>query len=241
MPRVSRLEAEKNRGAIERASARLFRERGLRASLKQVMGAAGLTHGGFYGHFRSKDELVAAACAAAFAGSVGRWRRRAAGAANRRAARAALVEGYLAPRNRRSVGTGCPLCSLATDVAREAEDMPVRRAFREGLEGLLGILAQVQPRGTRRRRERALAQLSALVGAMLLARATSGSVLSQEILRAARRSLLAGAKAARVRPTARVRPAASVRPAARVRPAASVRPAARAPSAGARAAAKAIA
>jgi TetR/AcrR family transcriptional repressor of nem operon len=191
VPRVSKAQTEKNRTAIEQASSRLFREQGLAASLKEVMGAAGLTHGGFYGHFRSKDELVTAACATAFAASVERWRKRTAAANSRRSAHAALIEGYLTPHNRAAAGTSCPIAALATDVGREPEGKPVRRAFRAGLEQLIEILAAAQPAAdSDGARDAALTELSTLVGAMVLARATSGSGLSDQFLNAARRSLL---------------------------------------------------
>jgi TetR/AcrR family transcriptional repressor of nem operon len=194
MPRVSRAEAEKNRGAIEQASSRLFRELGLQASLKDVMGAAGLTHGGFYGHFGSKDELVAAACASAFTASVERWRKKGAQSKDRCSARAALIESYLTPHKRSSMGTGCPLSALSIDVAREPDDKPVRKTFREGLEQLVGILAGLQPASSAgNSRDKALAELSTLVGAMVLARATMGHELSDAFMNAAKRSLLPGA------------------------------------------------
>jgi TetR/AcrR family transcriptional regulator, transcriptional repressor for nem operon len=191
MPRVSRAETEKNRDAIEKASSRLFREQGLQASLKGVMGAAGLTHGGFYGHFKSKDDLVAAACASAFATSVERWQKSCADAADRPAARASLIESYLTPHKRSSMGTACPLSALAADVAREPEGKPVRKVFRDGLERLLGILSAVEPDGCAGgARGKALSELSALVGAMVLARAAMGSELSDEFMNAAKRTLL---------------------------------------------------
>jgi TetR/AcrR family transcriptional repressor of nem operon len=193
MPRVSRAETQKNRGAIEAASSRLLREQGLQASLKGVMGAAGLTHGGFYGHFNSKDDLMAAACASAFAESVERWQKRCADADDRPAARAALIESYLTAQKRASMGTGCPLSALATDVAREPERKPVRKAFREGLAQLVEILSSVEPiDGACDAREKALTDLSTLVGAMVLARASIGSELSDEFMSAAKRSLLKG-------------------------------------------------
>jgi TetR/AcrR family transcriptional regulator, transcriptional repressor for nem operon len=195
VPRVSKATAEKNRDAIERASSRLFRERGLRASLNDVMGAAGLTHGGFYGHFRSKDDLVGTACAQAFAESVERWRKRIGEAGDRPAAHAALIEGYLTAQNRASAGTSCPLAALATDVGRESEDKPVRRMFHDGLERLIDLLTRVQAVRGKRARERALTEISTLVGAMVLARATSGRPLSDEIMGVARRSLLENASA----------------------------------------------
>jgi TetR/AcrR family transcriptional repressor of nem operon len=189
VPRVCRTETEKNRRAIRQASSRLFREQGLSASVSDVMSAAGLTHGGFYGHFGSKDELAADACAAAFAESAARWRQRIEAAAG--SARAALIEGYLTPRNRAAIGAGCPIAALATDVARQAPGKPVRRAFGEGLERLIAMLAEVEPRrGAGTARARALTELATLVGAMVLARAADGTCLSDEFMQAARRSLL---------------------------------------------------
>jgi len=198
MPRVCRAETEKNRSAIRQASARLFREQGLRASVNDVMGAAGLTHGGFYGHFASKDELAAEACATAFAESAGRWGKRVSGAPDLAAAHAAIIEGYLTPENRTAVGTSCPMAALATDVAREAADKPVRKTFRKGLERLIAALAEVEPaRGADGARVQALSELATLVGAMVLARATLGHPLSDEIMDAARQSLLTRASSAR--------------------------------------------
>jgi TetR/AcrR family transcriptional regulator, transcriptional repressor for nem operon len=200
MPRVCRAETEKNRNAIRQASARLFREQGLRASVTDVMKAVGLTHGGFYGHFGCKDELAAEACATAFAESVARWSKRVAGAPGRRSAHAALIEGYLSPRNRSAVGGGCPIAALATDVAREPADKPVRRTFRAGLERLVAMLADVEPgRGADAARTQALTELATLVGAMVLARATEDHPLSDEFMTAARQSLLAGRPSARRR------------------------------------------
>jgi TetR/AcrR family transcriptional repressor of nem operon len=191
MPRVCRAETEKNRTAIRRASSRLFREQGLRASVSDVMSAAGLTHGGFYGHFGCKDDLAADACAMAFAESVARWRKRTLGAADRPSAHAALIEGYLTAGNRAAIGTGCPIAALATDVARESLDKPVRRAFHEGLERLIAMLAELESRrGAGAARAQALAELATMVGAMVLARATDGSALSDEFMHAARSSLL---------------------------------------------------
>ena len=75
MPRVSKEQTDRNRLLIEAASARLFKERGLNGvSVTDIMASAGLTHGGFYGHFESKDELAAVACERAFGESVVRWR-----------------------------------------------------------------------------------------------------------------------------------------------------------------------
>src|SRR5271170_2549103 len=120
MPRVSREQFISNRTAITEASARLLRERGIKGlSVSELMAAAGLTHGGFYGHFASKDALAAEACSLAFEHSAERWKNRVAGNADADSARAALVEGYLTPKSRSSPGTSCPAAALAGDVARE--------------------------------------------------------------------------------------------------------------------------
>jgi TetR/AcrR family transcriptional repressor of nem operon len=195
MPRVSRAEARHHREAITDASARLFKERGLKAvSVSDLMGAAGLTHGGFYGHFESKDALAGVAVAHAFEQSVERWRRRVAGKADAAEGRAALVEPYLSPRSVREVGLGCPTVSLASDVAREPAEAPIRAAYGAGLEGLLQVLASVEASGDAAAdRQAALADYATMVGALMLARATAGAPLSDELLAAARARLLPSA------------------------------------------------
>jgi TetR/AcrR family transcriptional repressor of nem operon len=196
MPRVSRERAAANRASITEASARLFGERGIDAvSVSDLMGAAGLTHGGFYGHFDSKDALAVEACAAAFGRSVGRWQKRVLDADDRAAARKAIVQGYLSAESRASPGTSCPTATLAGDVARAPAGAAVRKVFAGGVEELADLLAGLQETGERSSdRRQALADLSTLVGALLLARATAGEDVSDEFLSAARRHLLGAAK-----------------------------------------------
>src|SRR6202161_4039484 len=101
MPRVSREQADRNRIAITEASARLFREQGVdNVSVAELMAAAGLTHGGFYGHFESKEELAGEACRWAFARSVERWKKRIAEKNDPGVARAALTDSYLSAQSR---------------------------------------------------------------------------------------------------------------------------------------------
>jgi TetR/AcrR family transcriptional regulator, transcriptional repressor for nem operon len=185
MPRVSRAQAQRNDAAIRRAAAALLRQQGLKVSVAQVMAAAGLTAGGFYGHFGSKDQLLASGCTTAFEESAQRWEQRAAAAPD--AAPAALIDAYLDAQG--PVLHGCPIASLATDVAREPAELPVRAAFAAGLERLLGILAGKQGGPAGAARETALLQLSAMVGAVTLARATRGSALSQDLLKGVRQGL----------------------------------------------------
>src|SRR5579862_2729177 len=101
MPRASKQEFQDHRAAITEASARLFREHGVdNVSVAELMAAAGLTHGGFYGHFASKDELAGAACRRAFGRSVERWKKRVADKDDHRAARSALTDSYLSSQSR---------------------------------------------------------------------------------------------------------------------------------------------
>lgn len=188
MPRVSREQTDENRRLIEAASARLFKERGLNGvSVTDIMASAGLTHGGFYGHFESKDELAAVACERAFGESALRWRALVKEDAGEQAFVDALAKHYLSAKQRDEPGGGCPAVGLATDVAREDTTKPVRGVYVQGLKSMLGRLASFAgPRPSKRARQRAIARLSMLVGAATLARAVRGDPLSDEILTAVR-------------------------------------------------------
>jgi TetR/AcrR family transcriptional repressor of nem operon len=191
MPRVSREQADYHRTAITEASARLFRQHGVdNVSVTELMAAAGLTHDGFYGHFASKDELAGAACRWAFGRSVERWKKRVADKDDPGAARTALTDSYLSAQSRSGPDGSCPATSLASDAARKSADAPIRVAYALGLEDLLKILASVQETGAPRSdREAALADFATMVGGLLLAKATQGEPISDEILAAARRRL----------------------------------------------------
>jgi len=193
MPRVSKAQTDLNRAAITQVSSRLFREHGFRGvSVADLMAEAGLTHGGFYGHFESKDALAAAAGEWAFSESTARWRRRAAAESTPSAQRRALVENYLRAANVPDAANGCPTAALCVDVAREPVDAPVRAAYLAGLEEMLEVLAAAQATGDAAAdRRSALADYATMVGALLMARATSASPLAEEILAAARERLLA--------------------------------------------------
>ena len=193
MARASREQAEKHREAIEQASSRLFRERGLNGvSVAELMAGAGLTHGGFYGHFSSKDALAAQASKRAFEESARRWTRRIERAeGDKRAMRANLVEPYLTKAHCASPGDGCAAVALASDIAREPADKPVRQVYIDGFRQMVeDWMKTVDHEDPAERRKLALAQLATLVGAMTLARATEGDALSEDILAAAREMLL---------------------------------------------------
>jgi TetR/AcrR family transcriptional repressor of nem operon len=168
-----------------------MRERGIDGvSVADLMSAAGLTHGGFYGHFASKQDLATEACSQAFAESVARWKARAATQPDRPAALRTLIDSFLSTRTRDHAGSSCPTAALAGDVAREPFDSPVRAAFRSGTEQLIEVLTSLQACGdSAADRREAMAQFSTLVGALILARATAGAHVSDEILHAAREHL----------------------------------------------------
>jgi TetR/AcrR family transcriptional regulator, transcriptional repressor for nem operon len=174
MPRVSQEQARINRQRVVEVAAALFRERGLHGiGVADIMGAAGLTHGGFYGQFANKDALAVEAFDSALA-------------EERRGTGDALIANYLSLGHIHAPGKGCPLAALANDVAREAPGSPMRSHFTKGVEALASVLAKLTPRLAReRRRQQSLAALSTLVGAVVLARAVDDEALAKELLDAA--------------------------------------------------------
>lgn len=193
MPRVSRKQAELNREIIVEAATRLFRERGLHGiSVIDVMGAAGLTHGGFYGHFESREALAQEASGRAFQQSADRWKDWIAANEDKKAARRALIGPYLSATSRDNPGDSCPVVAFAGDICHEAADSSLRQTFMEGLGSLLDTFTPLMDTGDDARdRQQALVQYSLMVGALTLARATRGDALSDEILEAARTFLTA--------------------------------------------------
>jgi TetR/AcrR family transcriptional repressor of nem operon len=189
--RVSRQKAAENRERIIDAAGALFRERGFNGiGLADIMKAAALTHGGFYGHFASKDDLVAQASERAMARAATNWGKVIADAP--RNPYAALLNHYLSPRHRDDPGHGCAFAALSGDAARCGK--PVRATFTQGLEPLIEVVAGAVPgRSKAVRRRKAMAAVAELVGALMLARAVDDAALSDEILEAARHELLEAA------------------------------------------------
>jgi TetR/AcrR family transcriptional regulator, transcriptional repressor for nem operon len=152
------------------------------------MKAADLTHGGFYGHFASKDDLIAQASRRSMQRAAQNWRKVVAESGGD--AFSTLLTHYLSPRHRDDPGHGCAFASLSGDAARCGK--PVREAFAEGLEPLIDILSGlVGGRTKAARRRKAIAALSELIGALMLSRAVGDAELSDEILDAGRHELRA--------------------------------------------------
>ena len=190
--RVSREQAAANRERIIEAAGELFRSKGFSGiGVADIMKEAELTHGGFYGHFASKDDLIAQASRRAMQGSAQSWRKVVAESGDQ--AFAALLTRYLSPRHRDDPGHGCAFAALSGDAARCGK--PVRQAFAEGLEPLIDVLSGlVGGRTKAARRRKAIAALSELIGALMLSRAVGNVGLSDEILDAGRRELLNAAE-----------------------------------------------
>lgn len=188
--RITKERAAENRDRVLDAADELFREKGFDGvGVAELMRAAGLTHGGFYNHFASKEALEAAACERIFAKSVGRL----AAIANkgetdqRQKAFADYQQRYVSPAARDASAASCPMVAFAGDVSRQSAQ--VRAAYAEGLEAYLAAFARANSDGAPDAEARAAAirRFSELVGALTLARsvARDAPALSDEILRAA--------------------------------------------------------
>lgn len=193
MPRASRADAARHHEEVIEAAARLFRERGIESvSVPEVMAEAGLTRGGFYKHFESKDALVTTAVEASFADQLARAHGLAAlHPDDPAAAHRAMVDFYLSPEHRDDPGSGCPNAALASEVAHTEPGSGPRAAFAEGMRSMLRAYGAESTPGPEPgpREADLLVEIATLAGALLLARATAGDELSDRILTAVRRSI----------------------------------------------------
>jgi TetR/AcrR family transcriptional repressor of nem operon len=181
--KVSREQVAENRQKILDAASRLFRERGYDSvTVSEVMGAAGLTHGGFYGHFASKEELIAEALAMTFA----------------RDTRAeldavAFAEQYLSRDHRDDRATGCAVAALGGETVRQSPE--ARAAMTDSLRRTLDRFTAGGPASASpaERRQAAIGNWAAMVGAVMLSRLCDDPALSDEILEQTRAYVAAGA------------------------------------------------
>jgi len=200
--KVSKAQAAENRQGILDAAARLYRERGLTGvGVADITRDAGLTHGGLYRHFESKDALVREACARAFDWSIAPL-----DGHTPNASVADRIQSYLSPQHRDAPGSGCPAAALAVDAARAGGELS--QVFAEGIERNIQrfaqLLADAEPAmpavsavtapqdadkttaaaTAATHRARAMQVLATMVGGLVLARATAAAQpgLSEEIL-----------------------------------------------------------
>jgi TetR/AcrR family transcriptional repressor of nem operon len=181
--KVTREQVAENRRTILEAASRLFRERGYESvTVAEVMKAAGLTHGGFYGYFASKDELIAGALADVLS-------RRPEPTGDL----ADYAAGYLSAAHRDNRASGCPTAALAAETIRLAG--APRAEMTAGVRRQIARLSRIVPGQTDvQKRQAAIGSWAAMVGAMILARVSDDPALSTEILEQTQSWLAAQAK-----------------------------------------------
>jgi TetR/AcrR family transcriptional regulator, transcriptional repressor for nem operon len=190
--KVSREQAAENRERIVQVAAKLFRERGFDGiGVADLMKAAGLTHGGFYGHFGSKEDLAAEACGGALDRSLQIWSSEVGKGPDE--AFSKIINSYLSEAHRDSPGSGCLVAALGSDVGRQTPS--IRRVVTEGIHALVGELIRLVPgKSKSARRRKALSDFAAMVGAVIIARAVDDTELSTEVLHAVASSLSGSCK-----------------------------------------------
>ena len=175
--RKSKQEAAETRRRIVTFAAREFNKGGINSTgIADVMTAAGLTTGGFYKHFSSKDQLVAEALGAALQKSVDSVEAKRGGDLN------AIAAGYLSKRHRDSLESSCPLPSVGSELRLAEND--ARQAISKGIERFISIIQACFPDlPPKEAKAKAHAIVSAMVGAMVLSRIATDGKLSNRLLR----------------------------------------------------------
>jgi TetR/AcrR family transcriptional regulator, transcriptional repressor for nem operon len=184
--RKSREEAAETRRHIVNTAAAEFRRNGIKATgLAELMAAAGLTPGGFYRHFESKEQLVAEACAQAVESivrEIDTW-------SHEKGGLETVLTRYLSGEHRDHPEQGCPFASMGSELARS--DDQTRRIATDGFVKLIEILAkrstELKPSAAK---ARAVMILSALIGALMMSRVVTDTELSDTLLRQSRKQLL---------------------------------------------------
>jgi TetR/AcrR family transcriptional regulator, transcriptional repressor for nem operon len=197
---------------VKKASVRL-REKGAHGiGVADLMKDAGLTHGGFYAHFDSREALVIEAFAHAMDRSTDRWRKLAEQTAPDKRL-ATIVDSYLTPVHRDDPGHGCAVPTLGAEIARESPR--TRKAFAAKLEQMIDMLAEQIPDVPRKAaRRQAMGVLATMMGTLVLARVAGNGEFSDEILGAGREAVLDRAtppRSARAKQSASKKAAASAR------------------------------
>jgi TetR/AcrR family transcriptional regulator, transcriptional repressor for nem operon len=178
----SQAEKAATRERVLQIAARKVREDGMAApGVAEIMNEAGLTHGGFYKHFASRDDLMAQAVVAA----LDEEPEESNALASAEDPRTAVIDAYLAPEHRDSPGSGCALVTLGSAVS--GGDQELRQAYEKRVHRYLDGFGN----GTAEERAEAVLTLSALVGAVLISRAVADPALSDEVLQSVAQQLKA--------------------------------------------------
>src|SRR4051812_30464613 len=189
---------------VKKASVRL-REKGAHGiGVADLMKEAGLTHGGFYAHFDSREALVIEAFAYAMDRSTERWRKVAEETPPEKRL-SSIVETYLTPLHRDDPGHGCAVPTLGAEIARESAK--TRKAFAAKLEQMIDMMADQIPDVPRKSaRKQAVAALATMMGTLVLSRIAGNGEFSDEILAAGRDAVLGRAAAAKKAAAKKVKP-----------------------------------
>ena len=185
----SKLEAAETRRRIVKTAAAEFCRNGIHdTGLSDVMAAAGLTHGGFYRHFDSKDQLVVEACAAAMEAACERTEALACHGVGKDALEA-IVTDYLCTNSRDNRSEGCPFAGLGSELARS--DDKIRAVATAGFLKLVEVVAK-QYRRTKPKaaKEQAVVAVTAMIGAVMMSRIVTDPELSSAILHHTKKNLL---------------------------------------------------
>lgn len=189
--RYSESHKQETRNKVLKAAAAAVRAKGPDGlAVADVMAEAGLTHGGFYAHFPSKEALVVAALEEAFDQSRRRFARLTQGMANSEAL-AAFVDAYVSMEHRARREMGCPITALSSDLPRQPQ--AVRDAFDTGVRAMIGRLAAWLPDDVApvQREGLAVSLLAEMAGAVTLSRALSDEQLAEQLLSESRRRIRA--------------------------------------------------
>jgi AcrR family transcriptional regulator len=174
---------EATRQRIVETAAAEFRRNGIEGiGVADLMAKAGLTHGGFYSHFKSKEELVRAALEESARKSRIRRIKEEGGSVED------IVRSYLRPEHRDKPESGCAVAALVAEIGRHPD--ATRREFTGSIERLIGVIEERLPKGVRDRRARAIGVFSTMLGALQLARTVSNKELSDNIIEAGIESAL---------------------------------------------------
>jgi TetR/AcrR family transcriptional repressor of nem operon len=189
---------------VRKASVRL-REKGAHGiGVADLMKEAGLTHGGFYAHFDSREALLIEAFAYAMDRSMDYWRKSTAETSPEKRL-ATIVDSYLTTVHRDDPGRGCAVPTLAAEIARESPK--ARKAFAAKLEQMIDMIAeQLGDLPPKAARKQAAATLATMMGTLVLSRIAGNSEFSDEILAAGREAALSRAAQAKAARKARAKP-----------------------------------
>ncbi len=192
--RYSREHKQETHARIVRKASVRLREKGAHGvGVADLMKEAGLTHGGFYAHFASREALVIEAFAYAMDRSTERWRKIAEQTPPGERL-ATIVDTYLSPTHRDDSGHGCAVPALSAEIARESPK--TRKAFAAKLEQMIDMVADQIPDLPRKAaRKQAAAALATMMGTLVLARVAGSGEFSDEILAAGREAVLGRATA----------------------------------------------